>query len=129
MCLRHELTKNGLRRHSSNQAGTVVILGDWGGHGVSIMPPYIMSLQIAEVDARRPPPTHTGSCSPSQHHTPQTAEAGYKSPGGKIGRRALSWRSDVRPAHSSPNMLQRILSKHRRKSHCQEATNGASEAD
>lgn len=57
------------------------------------------------------------------------AEAGYKSPGGKLGRRALSWRSDVRPAHSSPNMLQRILSKHRRKSHCQEATNGASEAD
>jgi len=40
-----------------------------GGQGVSIMPPYIMSLQITEADARRPPPTHTGSCSPSQHHT------------------------------------------------------------
>jgi len=38
------------------------------------------------------------------------AEAGYKSLGGKIGRRALSWRSDVRPAHSSSNMFQRILS-------------------
>lgn len=32
-------------------------------------------------------------------------------------------------AHSSPNLLQRILSKLCRKSHCQGATNGSSEAD
>lgn len=29
------------------------------------------------------------------------AEAVYKSPGGKIGRRALSWRSDARPRHTA----------------------------
>lgn len=58
------------------------------------------------------------------------AEAGYKSPGGSDREEGafLALRREAQ-AHSSPSLLQRILSKHRRNSHCQRATNGAFEAE
>ncbi len=58
------------------------------------------------------------------------AEAGYKSPGRDDREEGafLALRREAQ-AHSSPNLLQRILSKHRRNSHCQRATSGAFEVE
>ncbi len=58
------------------------------------------------------------------------AEAGYKSPGRDDREEGafLALRREAQ-AHSSPNLLQRILFKHRRNSHCQRATSGAFEAE